>query len=149
MKRTQKIWSFTILTACFYYLLSHNLFAAESENEVLVSQVRAHEIAFAQTMQDRDFEAFLSFVSSEAIFFNGNEALRGRNAVAQAWAPLFENEQAPFSWKPDLVQVLDSGTLAISSGPVTGPNGEDFGRFNSIWRKESDGQWRVVFDKGS
>lgn len=131
------------------YLLSFNLLAAEADIEALTSQVRAHEIAFAKTMEDRDFEAFLGFISSEAIFFNGNEALRGRDAVALAWAPFFENELAPFSWQPDVIEVLDSGTLAISSGPVTGPNGEDFGRFNSVWRREADNQWRVVFDKGS
>jgi ketosteroid isomerase-like protein len=30
-----------------------------------------------------------------------------------------------------------------------GPAGEEVGRFNSTWRKDADGQWRVVFDKGS
>ena len=132
-----------------FYLPYFNLLAAENENEILQAQVRAHEIAFARTMQDRDFEAFLGFISSEAIFFNGNEPLRGLDAIAQVWAPFFENEAAPFAWQPDLIQVLDSGTLAISSGPVTGPNGEDFGRFNSVWRREANDQWRVVFDKGS
>jgi ketosteroid isomerase-like protein len=24
-----------------------------------------------------------------------------------------------------------------------------FGRFNSVWRQEAQGLWRVVFDKGS
>ena len=60
-----------------------------------------------------------------------------------------EGESAPFSWSPDLVQVLETGGLAISSGPVVAASGESSGRFNSIWRKEADGQWRVVFDKGS
>lgn len=132
-----------------FYLLSFNLFAAEAEHEVLTSQVRTHEIAFAKTMEDRNFDAFLNFISTEAIFFNGNQAIRGRDAIAQAWAPFFENELAPFSWQPDVIEVLDSGTLAISSGPVTGPNGENFGRFNSVWRREANNQWRVVFDKGS
>ena len=45
--------------------------------------------------------------------------------------------------------MLESGRLALSSGPVLGASGEQIGRFNSIWRKDADGQWRVVFDKGS
>jgi len=32
---------------------------------------------------------------------------------------------------------------------VLNPVGEEIGRFNSIWRLEADGQWRVIFDKGS
>ncbi len=113
------------------------------------SAVEAREIAFAKTMADRDFDAFLTFISPEAIFFNGNEALRGRDAIGQGWAAFFEDSVAPFSWHPDLVEVLESGRLALSSGPVRAASGEVIGRFNSIWRKDPDGQWRVVFDKGS
>jgi ketosteroid isomerase-like protein len=113
------------------------------------AEVEAREIAFAKTMADRDFDAFLTFVSPEAIFFNGNDPLRGREAVAEAWAPFFEGEAAPFSWHPDVVEVLGSGSLALSSGPVRNAAGDEVGRFNTIWRKDADGQWRVVFDKGS
>ena len=113
------------------------------------AEVEAREIAFAKTFADRDMEAFLSFVSPEAIFFNGNEPSRGHDAIAQLWAPNFDGADAPFSWHPDVIEVLESGRLALSSGPVRGASGEEVGRFNSIWRKDADGQWRVVFDKGS
>ena len=111
--------------------------------------VRAREIAFAQTMADRDFAAFQTFLSAEAIFFNGNRPLRGPDAIAQDWRRYFEGADAPFSWTPDLTQVLESGDLAFSSGPVFDPDGNPAGRFNSVWRKDADGVWRVVFDKGS
>ena len=51
--------------------------------------------------------------------------------------------------EPDIVEVLDSGTMALTSGPVHDPKGELIGRFNSIWRLEPDGRWRVVFDRGA
>jgi hypothetical protein len=44
--------------------------------------------------------------------------------------------------------VLDSGTLALSSGPVRNPRGELSARFSSVWRREVGG-WRIVFNKGS
>ncbi len=140
-----------VLTLAFLGLLVAGLFLSVDGGQVDTSssEVEAREIAFAKTMEDRDLDAFLSFVSPEAIFFNGNEPLRGRNAIAEAWAPYFEGATAPFSWHPDVVEVLESGQLALSSGPVRGPSGEVAGRFNSIWRKDADGQWRVVFDKGS
>jgi len=113
------------------------------------SVVEAREIAFAATMADRDLDAFLTFISPEAVFFNGNEALRGRDAIEGAWAPFFEGRTAPFSWHPDVVEVLASGALALTSGPVRDPTGAVVGRFNSVWRREPDGVWMVVFDKGS
>lgn len=123
--------------------------AAMAQDNEATAAVRAREIAFAKSMEDRDLEAFRTFISPEAIFFNGNQAQRGRDAIVRAWASLFEGEAAPFSWRPDVTEVLDSGRLALSSGPVFAPSGEETGRFNSIWRLEADGQWMVVFDKGS
>ena len=111
--------------------------------------VRAREVAFAKTMADRDFEAFLTFIAPDAVFFNGDTPQRGRTVIGEAWRPFFEGDAAPFSWEPDLVQVLDSGDLALSSGPVIGPDGESSSRFNSIWQKSPGGMWYVVFDKGS
>jgi len=123
--------------------------ASNETVNIAAPEVEACEIAFAKTMEDRDFKAFLSFVSSEAVFFNGNKPLRGHDAITQVWAPFFEGESAPFAWQPDVVEVLTSGDLAFSSGPIKDVSGEILGRFNSIWRKDNDGQWRVIFDKGS
>jgi ketosteroid isomerase-like protein len=114
--------------------------------EALAATVRDREIAFAQTIADRDHSAFTSFVSEEALFL-GRGVSRGREAVARAWAPFFEGE-APFSWKPERVEVIDSGTLAISSGPVLNAAGDRVGTYNSTWRLEEDGEWRVVLDIG-
>ena len=113
----------------------------------LAEQVRAREVAFAKTMADRDHGAFATYVSEEALFV-GPTVLRGRAAVAAGWKPFFEGPSAPFSWEPERVEVIDSGTLAISNGPVRGPEGQRVGTFNSTWRLESDGQWRVVLDIG-
>ena len=138
---------------CLGLFLLFSLFSCATSlnkgGDIATSEVKAREIAFAKTMADRDFETFLTFISPEVVFFNGNEPLRGHKAISKAWAPFFEGETAPFSWHPDVVEVLDSGRLALSSGPVRRPSGETAGRFNSIWRKDKDGQWRVIFDKGS
>jgi ketosteroid isomerase-like protein len=115
--------------------------------ETLAAAVRAREIAFAKTMADRDHAAFGSFVADEALFM-GRTALRGRQAVIEGWKPYFEGSQAPFSWTPERVEVVASGTLAISSGPVLDPRGQRVGTFNSTWRREKDGEWRVVIDIG-
>ena len=115
----------------------------------LREEVAATERAFAATMAQRDHAAFTTFLSDEAIFFDGETPTRGKAAVAAQWLPLYEPPQAPFSWEPDRVEVLASGTLALSTGPVRDPSGRVVGRFNSIWRREAPGRWRIVFDKGS
>lgn len=98
-------------------------------------------------MAARDHAAFVSFLSKEAVFFSGPRPLRGAEAVAAWWKRHYEGPAAPFSWEPEEVAVLDSGTLALSSGLVRDPAGNLVGTFTSIWRLEN-GRWRIVFDKG-
>lgn len=113
----------------------------------LREEVAATERAFARTMAQRDHAAFTAFLADETVFFAGDRPLRGKAAVAEAWRRYFEGPQAPFSWEPAQVEVLDSGELALSSGPVHAPDGRQVATFTSIWRREH-GRWRIVFDKG-
>ncbi|MFO1304995.1 MAG: nuclear transport factor 2 family protein [Burkholderiales bacterium] len=115
----------------------------------LAQQVADTERAFAKTMADRDHAAFAAFLSEEAIFFTGPAPLRGKAAVAAGWKRFYESPKAPFSWRPETVEVLDSGTLALSSGPVFDPAGKKIATFTSIWRQEAPGVWRIVLDKGN
>lgn len=139
-----KMAKLLVLTAS-YFLYPEQAVCQQVED--LAARVRAQETAFASTMSERDLPAFLSYVSEEAIFLTGRE-LRGIEAIGEGWAPFFEGDAAPFSWEPADVVVLDSGALALSSGPVFDADGNRIGTFNSIWRLEADGRWRVVFDKG-
>jgi ketosteroid isomerase-like protein len=123
-------------------------FLQAETNAELEAQVRKAETAFAKTMADRDHKAFATFLASETVFTNGPTALRGALAVAAGWKALYEGPKAPFSWRPETVQVLDSGTLALSSGPVLDADGKRVGTFTSIWRREADGTWKVVIDHG-
>ncbi|MBV9191639.1 MAG: DUF4440 domain-containing protein [Betaproteobacteria bacterium] len=118
------------------------------DNATLQKQVIDTETAFAKTMADRDHRAFTSFLSDEAVFLMGGKPLRGKGAVADYWKRFYADAQAPFSWKPDRVQVLDSGGLGYSTGPVFDDDGRQFSRFYSTWRREPDGAWRIVFDDG-
>lgn len=121
----------------------------KQDTTVLKRQVADTERAFARTMADRDHKAFRSFLSHEAVFFSGPKPLRGAEQVAEYWKRYYSAPEAPFSWEPAEVEVLDSGTLALTSGPVRDPKGVVFATFTSIWRLEEGGQWRVIFDKGN
>jgi ketosteroid isomerase-like protein len=123
--------------------------AQTPSTEAVRAEVFAAERAFARSMAERDFAAFGRHIADDCVFFSGREAQRGRDAVLAAWKGFFEGPTAPFSWEPDQVEVLGSGQLALSTGPVRNPQGEVIARFNSIWQRQADGRWLVVFDKGS
>jgi len=139
----------SLLTALCTCLVSCSSLTTATKSMSPRDQVLEAERGFAATMAERDLAAFAAFVDDEAIFFTGSEPLRGKERVVEWWSRYFEDADAPFSWEPDEVEVLPSGTLAHSSGPVRSPEGKIVARFNSIWRQQSPGVWRIVFDKGS
>jgi ketosteroid isomerase-like protein len=82
------------------------------------------------------------------VFFGGKGVMRGKAAVAADWKRFFDGPSAPFSWAPAEVEVLPSGNLGFTSGPVYDPKGQRVGTFNSVWQRQADGSWKVIFDKG-
>jgi ketosteroid isomerase-like protein len=132
----------------FCAAVSLSVLAGAETNDELREQVRQTEISFAKTMADRDAAAFATLLSKEAIFVSGGRVTHGAVEVAARWKQYFNGPQAPFSWAPEQVQVLESGTLALTSGPVRDPSGKRIGTFNSVWRREGKGRWRIVFDNG-
>lgn len=133
------------VTAIALLAASSGVFAAQPSTK---DQVWAAEVAFANTVSTRDLGAFSEFIADEAVFFSGTTATHGKANVVESWKRFFVDKEAPFSWAPDQVEVLASGTLALSTGPVRDATGKIISRFNSIWRLEA-GRWKVVFDKGS
>jgi ketosteroid isomerase-like protein len=137
-----------LLAACSVVLVAFSS-GAQYSLEARRAEVFAVERAFARSMAQRDFEAFGRYVNEDSVFFSGTTPLRGRAAVLAAWQPFFAEPTAPFSWDPDQVEVLESGDLALSTGLVKNTEGVVTARFNSIWQRQPDGRWLVVFDKGS
>ena len=137
------------LTMCSLIFVSGTVFSEEPVIKDSRTTVEETERAFADTMAQRDFEKFKTFISEEAVFFSGTTPLRGRQQIADAWEGFFKDPPAPFSWEPEHVEVLDSGTLAWSTGPVYDADGKQVATFNSVWQLDASKQWRIIFDKGN
>jgi len=119
-------------------------------------EVRCAEIAFSVALEAKDIEAFAAMIDDDARFIgNGFTARRGRDAIVEAWSGFFTDDAADMLWRPQIIEVLAEGDLAMSRGPYrmrgtlqSGDTFESWGIFNSVWRRNDDGAWRVVFDAG-
>jgi len=143
------IKQFIIILALCVTLFGCATTQPRSYNEDTKQQVMATERAFAKTMAERDLTAFAIFIADEAIFFSGSKPLRGKQKIVEAWARFFDKPNPHFSWEPEEVEVLESGNLALSSGPVRDLESNIIARFTSIWRRTSNNTWKIIFDKGS
>lgn len=112
------------------------------------AQALAAETGFAATLARRDLAAFAECIAEDAVFINGGTPLRGRPAIVEHWKRFFAPATAPFSWKPEIVELSAQATLAYTEGPVMDPSGKVFARFFSTWQLQGNGRWLVVFDNG-
>lgn len=128
-------------------IAAFNLLALGQSNEELAKQVRDTESAFAQTIKARNFKNFVSFISEEAVFITDDSVKRGKKAVAESWKVSFDSSDDQFSWKPEKVEVLDSGMLALSNSTILNLDGKRSGTLSFIWRREADGKWKIIFNE--
>ncbi|MDH3339056.1 MAG: DUF4440 domain-containing protein [Gammaproteobacteria bacterium] len=121
----------------------------------LTDDVRCREIAFSQSVETKNPDQFRSFIDDDARFVS-DIVRRGPDAITEAWAPFLSETGPRIQWRPQFVEVLADGKLALTRGPyrlvATDPDGneiEHWGTFNSVWRLHDTGEWKVVLDAGS
>ena len=130
-------------------------FVAASAIADVADDVRCAEISFSQSVENHDITAFTSLIDADARFVSSSIS-RGPVEVTEAWSVFFADDGPEIKWRPQFVEVLKEGDLALSRGPyrmitrdAEGKTTEHWGTFNSVWRKRADKSWKVVFDAGN
>lgn len=121
--------------------------AADPPEDAVRESLRAAEAAFAKAFADDDLDAFAAMIDDDATFL-GRTNLRGKEAVVAHWSKLFGAAERPFRWEPKRWEVNPSGTMGMTNGPVFDPDGKHAGTFSSVWRRQEDGSWKIIFDGG-
>jgi ketosteroid isomerase-like protein len=125
----------------------------ESQKSALKKMIET-EKAFAQTSLDKGTKnAFLDFLSKDAIVFDKGTTVNG----LEYWQKVdFKNL---LTWKPIFAEIAVSEELGYTLGDFQMHNlivaGEpaagsplSHGSFFTLWKKQSDGNWKVALDFG-
>ncbi len=132
--------------------ITSNVALAQSVDQ---QAVRCVEIAFSQTVENQDAAAFAAMLDPDTRFISGT-VLHGPEEVSAAWAGFFAENGPQLKWRPYVVEVAASGDLALSRGPYRmrgqteqGEPLESWGIYNSVWRRNAAGEWKILFDAGN
>ncbi|MEP7014747.1 MAG: hypothetical protein ABI925_04840 [Verrucomicrobiota bacterium] len=106
------------------------------------------EKGYARLGAEKGFRAasLVNFAADAVIFAPG--IVNGKKFWQES------KEDPVISWGPSFASVARSGDLGYTTGPAEfrkargDEQPEGFGHFVSIWRKDSEGVWKVVFDVG-
>lgn len=116
--------------------------------------LRADE-EFARYAQEHGLaEAFAAYAAEDAtILPSGGNPVKGRQAIRTLFA---SSSGTTLVWKPFVADVSESGDLGYSLGTyesrstdAAGNAPVRYGKYCTIWKKQSDGTWRYVVDLGN
>jgi len=109
---------------------------------------------FSKVSEDKGFgEAFALFTAEEArIFQNKLMPIVGKETIVKFTR---ENVRGTITWEPYYVEMSSSGDLGYTLGKYqitvtsgSGKKGVSHGHYVTIWKKQPDGTWKLVFDSG-
>lgn len=142
-----------ILISAFYLLLllgCNKL--SEKDYAELKAEVMSTESEFEVMANKEGLEkAFLHFADDSAAI-NRNRIIYKGKAGIQEYFKGQENKNVVLKWKPDFIYVAEAGDLAYTYGKFTyaAYGSADTvmanGIFHTIWKKQTNGSWRYVWD---
>jgi ketosteroid isomerase-like protein len=136
-------------------LVSCNYGIDEGNVEKWKTEIIETEKAFAEMAKTEGIpKAFLTYAAEDAVLMRNNTLISGKNAIKNS----FGNQDpgagnVELTWEPDFVDVSGSGDLGYTYGKytysVTDSSGvvrQDSGIFHTVWKRQSNGDWRFVWD---
>ena len=112
------------------------------------------EADFATMANEQDIiTAFLHFAADSAVLLRENQLIKGKASIAKYMEDHPFPPDATLQWKPDFVEVSESGDLAYTYGKFTFSVPDENqqmktseGVFHTVWKRQSDGSWKYVWD---
>ncbi len=123
--------------------------------EKFKEEIKQADLAFSAMSVEQGMQAAFDYYMAENAVIYRPEAkvYEGREAIL----PLFPaDKSSTLKWEPTYVDVAASGDLGYSLGKytytLTDPEGkrqESKGHYVTIWKRQTDGTWKYVFDTGN
>ena len=144
-----KLLTVTLFTLCLA-LSSHATKQKPLKGEELLRQLEAD---FAADVAQHGHDAFISHFADDGVEvvdggdFNNKAAMRKQ----PPWA-----DGTTLTWTPIKAEMASSGDMGYTYGNYiyTARNKDgkvttSYGKYTSIWKKQKEGQWKVVVDMGN
>lgn len=117
----------------------------------------AADRAFAEATARHGIEGWVGAFASTGIQMESDQPLTpGIAAVRAQMAPAFADTTWHLTWEPTMAFASAAGDLGYTLGTWRssraaqgGGTSVQTGKYVTIWRKQADGSWKVVFDGGN
>lgn len=123
--------------------------AQQVKDEILNAEHQFAEMTKTKSIA----EAFAYFADSNAVIKRQNDTLIFGKPGIRNFYDKPQYKTAEVGWNPDFIRVSDDGTMAYTYGKYLwkfkmpdGKSAEYRGVFHTVWKRQSDGSWKYVWD---
>jgi len=138
----------TFILLILVCLFAFPLTASAQGNPDWASLVEAERAFAAASLAKGTRAAFLEFLAEDSILF------RPSPVPGKKWIEEHPASPILLTWEPTFADVAQSGDLGYTTGPweIRPRSPQDkptaYGDFVSVWKRHTDGAWKVVVDLG-
>jgi len=134
-------------------LLAATSFAKKEKSAKGADLLRELEANFAADVAKHGHDAFLTYFAEDGVELVDGGGINTKDAMRKQppWP-----EGTTLSWTPVHAEMAASGDLGYTYGNYvyTAKNKEgklvaNYGKYTSIWKKQKNGEWKVVVDMGN
>lgn len=112
--------------------------------------------AFARATAARGADGWATWFAADGRMYRTRGYVDGRDAIREAMVPAFADSTRRLRWDPDTAFVAASGDLGYTLGhweavvlTAAGDSVAGRGNYVTIWRRQTDGSWKVAADIGN
>ncbi len=129
---------------------------ASASEKANADTLRQLEAEFMKATADHGSQGYLSYYADDAVEVpNGGPIIQGKVNIAKGMGFLDQKDNH-LTWAPVGADISTSGDLGYTYGTFEfrskdkdGKVVVDHGKYTSIWKKQTDGSWKVVLDMGN
>ncbi len=143
----------TVITGLVFLIVSACTALCQTKGKA-ESAVLAADAAWLKTYIEKDVDKSVAFCDEQgSLLWPNSPAATRKNAIAKLTASAFAIPDFKLVWHPEKVGVAHSGELGYTSGTydwsykdASGKAMADKGKYLTVWKKQADGSWKVLFD---
>jgi len=129
--------------------------AAPDTREADAKAIRELESAWTKDINSHDAAKWAAYYADDAVLMiPGMKPMKGKAAILDGLKPFSADPNLSLNFTANTVEVAKSGDLAVTQGnytmtmtdPVSKNKMTDTGTYETTFKKQADGSWKVVFD---
>jgi ketosteroid isomerase-like protein len=135
-------------------LVTMNIAKAQSASGA--DTLRQLEADFMKATAEKGSQGYMSYYAEDAVELpNGADMIQGKESIAKGMSFLDQKDNH-LTWTPVHADMAASGDLGYTFGTYEfrskdkdGKPTVEYGKYASVWKKQKDGNWKVVMDMGN